>query len=125
MLNKSAALTLFKSIPAVSVVYTDTHDGFVSVLLDQTKGLTRDEPPQDFYRVWMAAYRYLQQHPALHRVKKHDKTELGNYESPLEMLLEQQATEDAINDLVIPSGQGTSKAEKHYTVSLRVSTEFM
>lgn len=124
-MDKVAALALFKIIPAVQVVYTDAHDPFVNVLLELTKGSTRDKPPKDFYRAWMTAYRYLQQSPALHRVKKHDKTELGTYENPLAMLLEQQATEDALNDLIIPEGQGSGSDEPHYTVSLRFTTEFM
>lgn len=126
MLNKSEALALFKTIPAVAAVYTAAHDPFVNVLLEATKGQTRDEPPRDFFRVWMTAYRYLQQSPALYRVKKHDKTELGDYKQPLAMLLEQQANEDALNDLLIPPGQfPVMGGDEHYTVSVRTTTEFI
>lgn len=127
MLDRSEALALFKTIPAVTAVYTAAHDPFVVTLLEATKGQTRDEPPKDFYRVWMTAYRYLQQSPALYRVKKHDKTELGDYKQPLAMLLEQQANEDALNDLLIPPGQLpiVGQGDEYYTVSVRTTTEFI
>jgi hypothetical protein len=126
MISKSEAIALFQIIPAVAAVYTPAHNGFVDVLLEATKGTTKDDPPQDFYRVWMAAYRYLQQSPALFRIKRHDRTELGSYESPLAMLLEQQLTEDTLNDLIVPPGQSpvTGGDPVHYTVSIRATTEF-
>lgn len=119
------AIAFIKTIPAVGAVYSLGDDPFLATLLEATKGRTREDPPRDFYRVWIAAYRYLQQSPALHRVKRHDRTELGSYASPLSMLLEQQATEDAMHQLIVPPGQSPIEGDQHFTVSIRTQTEFM
>lgn len=122
MLDKTQAIAFFKTIPAIAAVYTDTHDPFVDQLLEVTKGETPDGAT--FYRVWITAYRYLQQSPALWRIKRHDRTELGSYQNPLEFLKEQQASEDLANELKIPSGQ-EAIAPSAQTVSIRVGTEFI
>jgi hypothetical protein len=127
MIDSEQAIAFIRAIPAVAVVYNSNHDPFIHSLLEATKGqlpVEEDKPHQYYYRVWFAAYRYLQQSPELFRVKKHDRTELGSYESPLTMLLEQQAAEDRRLGLLIPVGQSTAAPADHYTVSVRTTTEF-
>ena len=115
------AIAAFKNIPAIKGIYTATDDLFVTQLLELTKGKTPDGV--GFYRIWITAYRYLQQSPAIWRVKKHDRTELGNPEEALLMLRQMQQAEDLANELEIPLGQEAFGAEGQ-TVSIRVGSEF-
>jgi hypothetical protein len=125
MFSREAAIAFIPTIPAVAAVYKTAHAPFVAMLVDATKGETPEQPPRDFYRVWITAYRYLQQSPDLFLVKKHDRTELGSYQSPLQMLLEQQAAEDTLNELIVPPGQQAIALEAdHFTVSVRAGVEF-
>lgn len=128
MFNSTEAIAFIRSIPAVAVVYSSSHDPFILSLLEATKGQLPEEegrPLRYYYRAWFAAYRYLQQSPDIFRVKRHDRTELGSYQSPLTMLLEQQAAEDRRLKLRVPPGQAAIATEvEHFTVSVRAITEF-
>lgn len=87
------AFDRFEAISAIKAVYDASDRQMVERLLEISKGTLKVDQSVA-YRVFYVAAQYLKMSPAVHRVKEHDRTVLGDMKEPIKELLNTQEVED-------------------------------